>query len=182
MFRTLNAQSHTSHSTVAQLTTAPSPSCTLIFLAASARSVVFAANALLLAPRTPLQTGLSNYATFLPVSALLMPESGGRIGGQNMPRVQLPAVTPKHRAWNKGRIVGQKRPLMPKKVWTIRARLELAHNLRDLALFCVAIDSKLRGCDLVKLAVSSLVKHDRVRERVSVIQSKTKRLVQFEPT
>ena len=57
-----------------------------------------------------------------------------------MPRVQLPAVTPKHRAWNKGRIIGQKRPLLPKQVWAIRARLELACNLRDLSLFNVAID------------------------------------------
>ncbi|UWQ78678.1 tyrosine-type recombinase/integrase [Leisingera sp. S132] len=97
-----------------------------------------------------------------------------------MPRVQLPAVTPKRRAWNKGRIIGQKRPLLPKQVWAIRARLELAGNLRDLALFNVAIDSKLRGCDLVKLAVTDLVRDDRVRERVSVVQSKTKRPVQFE--
>ncbi len=97
-----------------------------------------------------------------------------------MPRVQLPAVTPKRRAWNKGRIIGQKRPLLPKQVWAIRARLELAGNLRDLALFNVAIDSKLRGCDLVKLAVTDLVRDDRLRERVSVIQSKTKRPVQFE--
>ncbi len=99
-----------------------------------------------------------------------------------MPRVQLPATTPKPRAWNRGRIIGQKRPLLPKQVWAIRARLELAGNLRDLALFNVAIDSKLRGCDLVKLAVSDLVTVDRVRERVSVIQSKTKRPVQFELT
>lgn len=99
-----------------------------------------------------------------------------------MPRVQLPAVTPKRKAWNKGRIIGQKRPLLPKQVWAIRARLELAGNLRDLALFNVAIDSKLRGCDLIKLAVVDLVKDDRVRERVSVIQSKTKRPVQFELT
>lgn len=63
------------------------------------------------------------------------------------------------------RIIGQKRPLLPKQVWAIRARLELANNLRDLALFNVAIDSKLRGCDLVKLAVSDLVKDERVRER-----------------
>ncbi len=99
-----------------------------------------------------------------------------------MPRVQLPVVTPKRRAWNKGRIIGQKRPLMPKQVWAIRARLELAGNMRDLALFNVAIDSKLRGCDLVTLAVTDLVREDRVRERVSVIQSKTKRPVQFELT
>lgn len=99
-----------------------------------------------------------------------------------MPRVQLPATTPKHRAWNKGRLIGQKRPLLPKQVWAIRARLELADNLRDLALFNVAIDSKLRGCDLVCLKVSDLVNADQVRERVSVVQSKTKRPVQFEVT
>lgn len=99
-----------------------------------------------------------------------------------MPRVQLPAVTPKNIAWNKGRIIGQKRPLLTKQVWAIRARLELAGYLRDLALFNVAIDSKLRGCDLVELTVSDLVEDDRVRERVSVIQSKTKRPAQFELT
>lgn len=114
------------------------------------------------------------------VSAVLMSGDGGWTGGQIMPRVQLPAVTPKRKAWNKGRIIGQKRPLLPKQVWAIRARLELAGNLRDLALFNVAIDSKLRGCDLVKLAVTDLVRDDRVRERVSVIQSKTKLPVQFE--
>ena len=97
-----------------------------------------------------------------------------------MPRVQLPVVTPKRRAWNKGRLVGQKRPLLPKQVWAIRARLELAGKLRDLALFNVAIDSKLRGCDLVTLKVSDIVRDDRIRERVSVIQSKTNKAVQFE--
>ena len=111
-----------------------------------------------------------------------MTGNGGRNGGHVMPRVQLPAITQKRRAWNKGRIIGQKRPLLPKQVWAIRARLELAGNLRDLALFNVAIDSKLRGCDLVKLSVTDLVKDDRIRERVSVIQSKTKRPVQFELT
>ncbi|MEO1398973.1 MAG: tyrosine-type recombinase/integrase [Pseudomonadota bacterium] len=99
-----------------------------------------------------------------------------------MPRVQLPAVTSKRKAWNKGRIIGQKRPLLPKQVRAIRARLELANNLRDLALFNVAIDRKLRGCDLVRLSVVDLVNEDRVRERVSVIQSKTKRPDQFELT
>ena len=85
-----------------------------------------------------------------------------------MPRVQLPTVTPKRRAWNERRTIGQKRPLLPKQVWAIRARLELGDNLRDLALFNVAIDSKLRGCDLVKLGVSDLIKDDRVRERASM--------------
>jgi len=51
-----------------------------------------------------------------------------------MPRVQLPAVTQKGKAWNKGRITGQKRPLLPKQVWAIRTRLEIAGHLRDLAL------------------------------------------------
>ncbi|MDX1742123.1 MAG: tyrosine-type recombinase/integrase [Ruegeria sp.] len=99
-----------------------------------------------------------------------------------MPRVQLPATTPKRRAWNKDRIIGQKRPLLPKQVWAIRARLELAGNLRDLALFNVAIDSKLRGCDLVRLTVKDLVSSERVRERATVVQSKTGRPVQFELT
>ena len=85
---------------------------------------------------------------------------GGRIGGQTMPRVQLPVVTPKRRAWNKGRIIGQKRPLLPKQVWALRARLELAGNLRDLAIFNVAIDSKLRGCDIVRISVTDLFKDD----------------------
>ncbi len=97
-----------------------------------------------------------------------------------MSKVQLPAVKPKRRPWNKGRLVGQKRPLLPKQVWAIRARLELAGNLRDLALFNLAIDSKLRGCDLVRLKVADLVVGESVRDRVSVIQSKTQRPVQFE--
>jgi integrase len=97
-----------------------------------------------------------------------------------MPRVQLPTVMPKRRAWNKGRLIGQKRPLLPKQVWAIRARLELAGNLRDLALFNVAIDSKLRGCDLVRLMVTDLVREGKVRERVSIVQSKTNKPVQFE--
>jgi integrase len=70
--------------------------------------------------------------------------------------------------------------LLPKQVWAIRAQLELASTLRDLALFNLAIDSKLRGCDLVRLNVSDLVIGNRVRDRVTVIQSKTKRPVQFE--
>jgi len=97
-----------------------------------------------------------------------------------MSKIYLPAVKPKRPPWNKGRLIGQKRPLLAKQVWAIRARLELAGNLRDLALFNLAVDSKLRGCDLVRLKVSDLVVGDRVRERVTVIQSKTQRPVQFE--
>ncbi len=97
-----------------------------------------------------------------------------------MSRYQLPAVRAKRVPWNKGRLIGQKRPLQPKQVWSIRARLELAGNLRDLALFNLAIDSKLRGCDLVRLRVTDLVVGGVVRDRVSIIQRKTGRPVQFE--
>jgi hypothetical protein len=62
-----------------------------------------------------------------------------------------PAIRALHPVWNKGRIVGQKRPLKPKHVWAIREQLELAENHRDLALFNMAINSKLRGCDLVRI-------------------------------
>ncbi|MEL7098747.1 MAG: integrase [Pseudomonadota bacterium] len=63
-----------------------------------------------------------------------------------MPRVQLPATTPKRRAWNKGRIIGQKRPLLPKQVWAIRARPELAGNLRAVQLLLghTKVDSTVR--------------------------------------
>ena len=97
-----------------------------------------------------------------------------------MSKILLPAITPKRVPWNKGRLIGQKRPLLAKQVWAIRARLELSDNLRDLALFNLAIDSKLRGCDLVRLNVTDLVTGDRVRDRVTVVQSKTQMPVQFE--
>ena len=84
-----------------------------------------------------------------------------------MPRVQLPVVTLKRRAWNKGRLVGQKRRLVPKQAWAIRAHLELAGNHRDLALFGVAIDSKLRSYDVVSLRISDLIRDDPVRETVT---------------
>ena len=97
-----------------------------------------------------------------------------------MSKIQLPVTVKKRPPWNRGRLVGQKRPLLPRQFWAIRARLELAENLRNLALFNLAIDSKLRGCDLVRLRVVDLVVGGSVRERVSVIQSKTGRPVQFE--
>lgn len=64
-----------------------------------------------------------------------------------MPVDFLPILRPVRAPWNKGRIVGQKRPLLPRHVWSIRVRLEMAGNLRDLALFNMAVDSKLSGCD-----------------------------------
>jgi integrase len=84
--------------------------------------------------------------------------------------------------WNKGRLTGQKRPLKPKDVWAIRVRLQLEQRTRDLALFNLAIDSKLRGCDLVRLQVDDVCAGDRVRDRTTVIQKKTGRPVQFEIT
>ncbi len=80
-----------------------------------------------------------------------MSGEGGMVGVQAMSKFHLPVVKRERPAWNKGRLIGQKRPLLPKQVWAIRARLELAGYLRDLALFNLAIDSKLRGCDLVRL-------------------------------
>jgi len=84
--------------------------------------------------------------------------------------------------WNKGRLTGQKRPLKPKDVWAIRVRLQLKRRARDLALFNLAIDSKLRGCDLVRLQVDDVCAGGRVRDRATIIQKKTGRPVQFEIT
>ena len=83
-------------------------------------------------------------------------------------------------AWNKGRVVGQKRPLKPKHVWAVRVRPELAENHHDLALFNLAIDSKLRGCDLVEMKVIDVMASGQIKERASVLQSKTQKLVRFE--
>jgi hypothetical protein len=90
----------------------------------------------------------------------------------------LPAVRPTRVAWNKGRVVGQKRPLQPKHVWSIRVRLEMAGDARDLALFNMAVDSKLRGCDLVALQFRAVF----AAGRASITQSKTGRPVRFEIT
>jgi len=78
--------------------------------------------------------------------------------------------------WNKGKSIGQKRPLRLKEVWAIRARLELANKPRDLALFNLAIDSKLRACDLVRLKVQDLVHGKEVLSRAIVVQKKTGQL------
>ena len=96
-------------------------------------------------------------------------------GNQPLPRL---ARTP----WNKGRLVDQKRPLKPKDVWAIRVRLQLEQRKRDLALFNLAIDSKLRGCDLVRLRINDVCVGGQIRDRATVIQQKTGRPVQFEIT
>ena len=84
--------------------------------------------------------------------------------------------------WNKGKLVGQKPPLKPKDIWAIRILLQNAHHIRDLALFNLAIDSKLRCCDLVKLRVRDITHSNQSLPRAMVVQRKTQRPVQFELT
>jgi len=85
-------------------------------------------------------------------------------------------------AWNKGKLIGPKPPLQPKHVWAIRTRLQLATRIRDLALFNLAIDSKLRGCDVVNLLVNDVAPHGYALDRATVRQRKTGRPVKFEIT
>lgn len=84
--------------------------------------------------------------------------------------------------WNKGKLVGQKAPLKLKDIWAIRVRLQLAHRTRELALFDLGIDSKLRACDLVNLRVRDIAHGCNIAARAFVLQQKTKRPVQFEIT
>jgi len=85
-------------------------------------------------------------------------------------------------AWNKGRLLGQKPPLKPKEIWSIRIRLQLENRTRDLALFNLALDSKLRGCDLTRVRVREVFLSGTVDSRAIVMQHKTQRPVQFEIT
>jgi integrase len=87
-----------------------------------------------------------------------------------------------HTPWNKGKLVGQKAPLTQQQVWSIRMRLEAAGNPRNLALFNLAIDSKLRACDLLKLRVCDIANGLTVQSRGKVVQQKTGRPVRFELT
>jgi len=94
-----------------------------------------------------------------------------------------PIATESHREpWNKGKLVGQKAPFKLKEIWAIRVRLQLFDRIRDLALFNLAIDSKLRACDLVRLRVRDACHGGRVSVRAIVMQQKTQRSVQFEIT
>jgi hypothetical protein len=90
----------------------------------------------------------------------------------NNPRPRTP--------WNKGKLVGQKTPFKPRDVWAIRARLQMENRGRELALFDLGINSKLRACDLVKLRVCDVSHGDQVASRGTVLQQKTQRPVQFE--
>ena len=90
--------------------------------------------------------------------------------------------TTSKKPWNKGKLVGQKMPFKLKEIWAIRVRLQIAGRRRDLALFNLAIDSKLRGCDLVKIRISDVFNAGVVASRAMVVQQKTGRPVQFEIT
>jgi len=85
-------------------------------------------------------------------------------------------------AWNAGKMVGTKRPLTQKQIWAVRFFLDREERLRDRALFDLALDSKLRGCDLVKIRIGDLISGGEIRTRSIVIQQKTGRPVQFELT
>ena len=88
--------------------------------------------------------------------------------------------TSHHAPWNKGKIVGQKAPFRLKDIWALRVRLQMEGRVRELALFNLGIDSKLRGCDLVAQKVRDVCHGEQVATRAIVLQHKTQRPVQFE--
>ena len=87
-----------------------------------------------------------------------------------------------HGPWNKGKLIGQKPPLKLREIWAIRTRLQITSNVRELAMFNLAIDSKLRACDLTRLRVQDIRLGSHIVARASVMQQKTQRPVQFEIT
>lgn len=93
-----------------------------------------------------------------------------------------PAPAPRPTPWNKGKLIGAKPPLRPKHVWSIRTRLLIAGRTRDLAMFNLAIDSKLRCCDIVALRVEDIAPNGYAVDRATVRQKKTGRPVKFELT
>jgi integrase len=88
----------------------------------------------------------------------------------------------KQQPWNKGKLIGQRPPLKLHEVWSIRIRLQMANNRKELALFNLAIDSKLRSCDLIKLRISDVSQVRRISSRAMILQQKTQVPVQFEIT
>jgi integrase len=92
------------------------------------------------------------------------------------------STAPRRTPWNKGKLIGAKPPLRPKHVWSIRTRLLVEERTRDLAMFNLAIDSKLRGCDVVALKVEDVAPNGYAIDRATVRQKKTGRPVKFELT
>jgi integrase len=87
-----------------------------------------------------------------------------------------------HTPWNKGKLIGQKPPLKLREIWAIRIRLQIKKRARELAMFNLAIDSKLRSCDLVQLKVRDIYNGNGISPRVTILQQKTHQPVQFEIT
>jgi integrase len=100
-----------------------------------------------------------------------------------MENVQSPtSLAPKRISWNKGKLIGPKPPLRPKQVWSIRTKLQVEGRIRDLAMFNLSFDSKLRGCDVVALKVEDIAPRGYAVDRATVRQKKTGRPVKFELT
>ncbi len=94
----------------------------------------------------------------------------------------LPQIVKTSTPWNKGKLIGQKPPLKQREIWAIRIRLQLKKETRELAMFNLAIDSKLRSCDLVKLTVRDVYHGNGIAPRAMILQQKTQQPVQFEIT
>src|SRR5262245_56672242 len=92
------------------------------------------------------------------------------------------STVPSRTPWNKGKLIGAKPPLRPKHVWSIRTKLQVDGRIRDLAMFNLALDSKLRGCDVVALKVEDIAPNGYAVERTTVRQKKTGQPVRFELT
>jgi hypothetical protein len=99
---------------------------------------------------------------------------------QNTENSTAPGV--RRAPWNKGKLIGPRPPLRPKHVWAIRTRLQMAHETRDMALFNLAIDSELCGCDVVAVKVDDVAPNGYAVDRATVRQRKTGRPVRFELT
>jgi integrase len=97
------------------------------------------------------------------------------------PKDRIPQAS-RREPWNKGILTGAKPPLRPKNVWSIRSKLQIEGRTRDLAMFNLAIDSKLRGCDVVRLKVEDVAPHGHAVDRATVRQKKTGQPVRFEMT
>jgi len=94
----------------------------------------------------------------------------------------LPLLIHPKEPWNKGKLIGQKAPLKLREIWAIRIQLQLENRVKEVALFNLAIDSKLRSCDLVTLKVGDISNGNSILSRVMILQQKTKTPVQFEIT
>jgi integrase len=96
--------------------------------------------------------------------------------------LNFPQIVKASTTWNKGKLIGQKPPLKLREIWAIRIRLQLKKEARELAIFNLAIDSKLRSCDLVRLKVRDVCHGNGIAPRAIILQQKTQQSVQFEIT